>query len=201
MKHGILSSWLLAVVTLVASASQASAQYPGWRQTGSLHILTTPDGADLPATAVERDFPLLVRLHKDFFDFSQARADGADVRFSTREGAPLAYQVEEWDAGNGTASIWVRVPVVRGNEDQEIRVHWGRTDAATESNGAAVFNESNGYLSVWHMGGVVKDEVGTLESKDVGTTATRGLIGEARHLAGKQGVFGGDKIPNYYSGN
>ncbi len=201
MTHGILKSWLLAVVTLVASASRASAQYPGWRHTGSLHILTTPDGADLPATAVERDFPLLVRLHKDFFDFSQARADGADVRFSTRAGAPLAYQVEEWDAANGTASIWVRVPVVRGNEDQEIRVHWGRVDSASESNGAAVFNESNGYLSVWHMGGVVKDEVGTLESKDVGTTPTRGIIVGARHLAGQQGIFCGDKITGYPVGS
>ncbi len=201
MTHGILKSWLLAVVTLVASASRASAQYPGWRHTGSLHILTTPDGADLPPTAVERDFPLLVRLHKDFFDFSQARADGADVRFSTRAGAPLAYQVEEWDAANGTASIWVRVPVVRGNEDQEIRVHWGRVDSASESNGAAVFNESNGYLSVWHMGGVVKDEVGTLESKDVGTTPTRGIIVGARHLAGQQGIFCGDKITGYPVGS
>ncbi len=201
MKHGILSSWLLAVATLVASSSRASAQYPGWQHTGSLHILTTPDGADLPASAVERDFPLLVRLHKDFFDFSQAKADGADVRFSSRAGAPLAYQVEEWDGANGTASIWVRVPVVRGNEDQEIRVHWGKADAANESSGPTVFNESNGYLSVWHMGGVVKDEVGTLDSKDVGTTPTRGIIGGARHLAGQQGIFCGDKITGYPTGS
>jgi len=52
----------------------------------------------------------------------------------------------------------VRVPVIRGNEHQEIRVHWGKADAASESNGSAVFNESNGYLSVWHMSGVVKDD-------------------------------------------
>lgn len=75
MKHGIIQSLLLAVATLVALAQKESARYPGWRHTGSLHILTTPDGADLPATAMERDFPLLVWLHKDFFDFSQARAD------------------------------------------------------------------------------------------------------------------------------
>ena len=43
----------------------------------------------------------------------------------------------------------------------------------------------------------VKDEVGTLDSKDVGTTPTAGMIGPARHLAGRQGIFGGEKIANY----
>ena len=128
-----------------------------------------------------------MRLHKDFFDFSQAKADGEDIRFSTSSGAPLAYQIEEWDAAQGTASIWVRLPTIKGNARQEIRLHWGKADAASESNGTAVFNESNGYLSVWHMNDPVKDEVGTLESKDVGTTATAGMIGPARHLAGQAG--------------
>ena len=31
----------------------------------------------------------------------------------------------------------------------------------------------------------------------MGTAATTGMIGQARHLAGRQGIFGGDKIPNY----
>ena len=36
-----------------------------------------------------------------------------------------------------------------------------------------MFNESNGYLSVWHMNDPVKDEVGTLTSDDTGTTPPR----------------------------
>ena len=171
--------------------------YPGWLYSGSLYILTTLESAHLPATASVESFPLLVRLHKDWFDFTQAKAGGEDVRFSTSTGVPLVYQIEDWDAAKGTASIWVRVPQVKGNERQELRLHWGKSDASSESSGSAVFNESNGYLSVWHMNGPVKDEVGTLESKDVGTTATTGMIGETRHLAGRQGIFGGDKIPNY----
>jgi hypothetical protein len=50
------------------------------------------------------------------------------------------------------------------------------------------------------MNGPVKDEVGTLDSKDVGTTATAGMVGQARHFAGEQGIFCGDKIPNYPAG-
>ncbi|MEN9574822.1 MAG: hypothetical protein RL514_2677 [Verrucomicrobiota bacterium] len=174
--------------------------YQGWSHSGSLTVLTTPDGANLPAGAVLEEFPLLVRLHKDWFDFKQAKADGSDVRFSTGTGASLAHQVEEWDAAGGTASVWVRVPRIEGNARQALRMHWGKTDAASESNGKAVFNESNGYLSVWHLGDTVQDEVGTLASKDTGTSLTNGIVGKARHFSGKAGIFGGDKIPNYPAG-
>ena len=185
---------------LVLLPQAAIAQYPGWQHSGSLYILTTSEGANLPASASEKDFPLLVRLNKDFFDFSQAKPDGADIRFSNSAGTPLAYQIDEWDAANGTASIWVRIPTIEGSARQEIRLYWGKADAASESSGSAVFNQSNGYLSVWHMSDPVKDEVGTLASRDVGTTPSIGMIGMARHFAGGQGVFGGDKIPDYPSG-
>jgi len=197
MKH--LVCWF-AAITMVISGGTASAQYPKWRHSGSMYILTTPEGANLPATASEGGFPLLVRLDRDFFDFSQAKAGGEDIRFAA-DGKPLAYQVEEWDPARGAASIWVRIPLIRGNARQEIHLHWGKADAASESRGTAVFNESNGYLSVWHMNGPVQDEVGTLESRDTGTTATAGVIGPARHFAGGQGVFCGDRITNYPSGS
>ena len=177
------------------------ASYQAWRHSGTLIILTTADGATLPAPATVEGFPLLVRLDQDWFDFKQARPNGEDIRFSTSSGVPLAYQIEEWDATKGAASIWVRVPIIKGNEKQELRVFWGNTDASNESSGSAVFNESNGYLSVWHLGDTVRDEVGTLESRDNGTTTTPGMIGKARHLAGNQGIFGGDKITNYPSAN
>ena len=178
----------------------AVAPYPAWQHSGVLTILTTPEGADLPVGTVTEGFPLLVRLHKDWFDFKQAKADGADVRFSASAGAPLPYQIEEWDVANGSASIWVRVPRIEGNARQALRMHWGKADAVSESSGKAVFNESNGYLSVWHLGDTVQDEVGTLESKETGTSLTNGIVGKARHFPGKAGIFGGDKIPNYPAG-
>lgn len=189
------------MILLAGLSPAALAQYPGWQHSGSLYILTTPEGANLPATAAVEGFPLLVRLHKDFFDFRQAKTNGEDVRFSTSSGAPLPCQIEEWDAANGTASIWVRIPRIKGNERQEIKLHWGKADAASESNRAAVFNESNGYLSVWHMGDTVDDEVGSTESKDVNTVVTGGMIGKARHFAADQGILGGEKIGNYPVGS
>ena len=147
-----MKSSFLAASLFTLLATEAAAQYPDWQHSGSIFILTTPEGADLPASAVEKDFPLLVRLNQDFFDFSQAQADGADVRFSTSAGEPLAYQIEDWDAARGTASIWVRIPIIKGNSRQEIKLHWGKADATSVSDGKAVFNASNGYLSVFHLG-------------------------------------------------
>jgi hypothetical protein len=193
---------LVVVGAYLLAASVAGADdYPGWKHSGSMYVLTTPEGADLPATASVEGFPLLVRLHKNFFDFSEARPNGEDLRVSSSTGAPLSYQIEEWDPATGSASLWVRVPKIQGDERQEIRLRWGNADAASESNGSAVFNASNGYLSVWHMSDPVKDEVGTLESKDAGTTATTGMVGPARHFPGQKGVFCGDKIPNYPTGS
>ena len=184
----------------LAAAEPASAAYPGWTHSGSMFVITTPEGADLPASAAVENFPLLVRLHKDFFDFTLANAKGDDLRFSTAKGEPLAYQIEEWDADKGVASVWIRLPKIQGNSRQEIKLHWGKSDARPESDGRAVFNETNGYLSVWHMTGPVTDEVGTLTSIDAGTSRCDGVIGQARHFAGKQGLFCGDKIPNYPTG-
>ena len=66
----------LGTLALLAFSQTASAQYPGWQRSGSIYLLTTPDGANLPATATETNFPALVRLNKEFFDFSQAKAKG-----------------------------------------------------------------------------------------------------------------------------
>jgi len=37
--------------------------------------------------------------------FSQAKANGEDIRFTTSNGTPIVYQIEQWDRKNGMASI------------------------------------------------------------------------------------------------
>ena len=186
---------------LDSNEAQQLRQFVKWKHTGTIYIITTPEGAYLPAPALEQNFPLLVRLHKDFFDFSQAKPSGEDIRFASNDGMPLPYQIEEWDPASGTASIWVRIPVIRGNARQAIKMYWGKADAISESSGSAVFNESNGYLSVWHMNDPVNDEVATLESKDTGTTSSSGIIGKSRHFDAGKGINCGEKITTYPSGS
>ena len=185
---------------LLAWREKASAQYPGWQHTGSFFIVTTPDGASLPATASEEGFPVLVRFEKGQFDFTQAKADGGDIRFSS-EGKPLAYQIETWDAGSQNACVWVRIPLIKGNAQQEIKLYWGKADASSESNGKAVFNESNGYLAVFHMDDPVKDETGSLVAKDLGTTSTPGMVGKSRHFEAGKGINCGENITTFPTGS
>ncbi|MBN1418369.1 MAG: DUF2341 domain-containing protein, partial [Planctomycetes bacterium] len=194
----MIRSMLLAC--LAFTLARGADPYPDWRHAGSLYILTTPEGADLPPTASEEGFPLLVRLHRDFFDFGQAEPRGEDIRFSTIAGDPLPYQIEEWDAARGSAGIWVRIPMIRGNACQEIRLHWGHPGAASESKGSAVFNGSNGFLSVWHMNDPVRDDVGTLVSTDAGTEDSAGVIGRARRFGEGKGIHCGESIAKYPSG-
>ena len=69
----------IRAIVYLAMLASASAQYQGWQHSGSIHILTTKEGASLPATATETNFPLLVRLNKDWFDFGQAKPNGDDL--------------------------------------------------------------------------------------------------------------------------
>ena len=169
--------------------------------TNSLYVLTTPDGANMPASASETNFPLLVRLSTDFFDFSQAKTNGADIRFATSTGSNLAYQIEEWSSNSGTASIWVKIPVVKGNTNQEIKMFWGSADSTNESSGRAVFSAANGYASVIHMSETLKDEVGLASPANIGTTLATGMIGKGRHFTPGVGVNCGTGITNYPTGS
>ncbi|MEI6236286.1 MAG: DUF2341 domain-containing protein [Planctomycetota bacterium] len=190
--------FLLACWAYVGMAEDAP--YSSWAHSGKLFILTTPDGANLPSTMSESGFPLLVRLDKDNFDFKQAKTDGSDIRFADASGAPLAYQIDAWNALDGSASVWVRIPEIKGNAQQEIRMFWGKADAVGESNGKAVFNTVNNYLTVYHLDDPTADSTGALTSKDHGTERVPGMIGTARHFIPGKGILCGDAIPTFPTG-
>ena len=183
---------LVCLAFVLLDRAQSFADYPDWPHSGSIFLLTTPEGANLPATAVEENVPVLIHLHRDFFDFKAAKPDGADIRFSL-DGENLAYQIEQWDPQAGTASIWVRIPKVLGNTRHELKIYWGNSAASSESNGQAVFNDSNNFLSVLHMDEALIDEVGTIKTKNVQTSTTGGLIGQARRLEVGQGIVCGEE--------
>jgi hypothetical protein len=190
---GKAATGALCVLLFLAAALRASDPFADWKHSGSLYILTTPGGANLPASAAVTDFPLLVRLHRDYFPFSEADEGGNDVRFSAG-GKPLAFEIDQWDPEAGVACIWVRIPSIRGNDRQEIKIHWGKAGVASASDGKAVFNASNGYLAVWHLGSRGQDAAGNLDFEDQGTTEADGRIGGARYFPGQQGIACGTEI-------
>jgi hypothetical protein len=136
----------------VISAGTVVIPYPQWRYSRKVHFNTTASGAGVYGDVA--DFPALVRLTSSNFVFSQARADGADLRFSNPDGVHLAYEIEQWDAAANVAALWVRLPVVSGNNDnQYIVMHWGAGDKDATANSADVFDTSRGFQGVWHLSG------------------------------------------------
>ena len=194
-----LSTSLLILLASILAAADAT--LPNWPNHGTIFLLTDRTGVDLPATESVTDFPLLVRLQGDWFPFAQAKPNGEDLRFTDDQGKVLPHQIEAWDSVGGTAAIWVRIPKIIGQQRQPLHVHWGKADAPDVSDGAKVFNESNDYLTVWHLGETPLDATGRLTAKDTGTSAVVGMIGGARHFPGKAGLFAGDKITGLPTGS
>ncbi|MEY4176437.1 MAG: hypothetical protein RLY70_11 [Planctomycetota bacterium] len=219
---GILPSVLPVMPKLAAGGLFAAEPNPP-RRAGRLWVLTDRQGAALPADAECDEFPVLVRLHRDFFPFAEARVDGSDVAFSDADGKTLVSQVDHWDTARGEAAIWVRVPKLRGDSRQMLQIAWGGSGGSPPAAPATpaapalpanpsspakpglpatprtpplprVFDRGNGYLGVWHLESDCEDAVGTFLGQDQGTVATAGVIGAARHFPGGRGVFCGDKL-------
>ena len=187
--------------TAVNTYSVSVQTYTSWLHSGSFFILTTPDGANIPAGDSAANFPLLIRLNAGNFNFGEAEPDGADIRFITAAGANLSYQIEQWDAVNGQAAVWVKIPTIAPNARQEVKMYWGKSGVASQSNGANVFNSANGYVSVMHLNETVADSVGTLTPTNIGTTVTNSLIGKGRTFVSGNGVNCGDGLTSLPSGN
>jgi hypothetical protein len=137
-----------------AAARENSAQSTPadvWRHARTITLDTTAGGANVPDD-VER-YPLAVLLDKSRFDFSQARADGADIRFFDAGGKALPHAIELWNREAGSAAIWVLLDVVKGNsKDQSIVMRWGHPGAADISDSKAVFTRADGFVGAWHLG-------------------------------------------------
>jgi hypothetical protein len=109
-------------------------------------------GESAPLSEAMTDFPFLVRLDSSKFDFSQAGPKGDDIRFAKTDGAPLAYEIEQWDPYAKTAAIWVRIDTIHaGDPRQYIVMKWGDPCAIGQSNGTAVFDAAQGFAGVWHL--------------------------------------------------
>jgi hypothetical protein len=96
------------------------------------------------------NFPVPVVLGANF-DFTQAKPDGADVRFAKMDGTLLPYAIESWDAAAKAAVVWVKVSVLGNNATQSFLMHWGSADATDAGDTKKVFDTADGFVGVWHL--------------------------------------------------
>jgi hypothetical protein len=172
----------IAVVGLMFSILNVAAfgqeNYSQWAHSKKLTINTTPTGFDVNEDV--RNFPYPLRLTQSEFDFGQAAADGRDIRFVDSDGASCAYQIEQWDAVNGAATIWVKLALVRGNnETQYFTMYWGNSSVGSASNPGAVFSTEQGFSCVWHLAENPDANHGTARGDMDETCSVTGILGKA----------------------
>ncbi len=150
--HSRAGAPVLLFSLALALAARADEDYSQWAHSRELWTNTSPDGAYVTSTV--RRFPVLVRLDSTRFPFSEARGKGEDLRFTNLAGKRLPHQIERWDSTGARAEIWVLADSIVGNGyNKSLRMLWGKSDAADSSNGAGVFDSSEGWTAVWHLGG------------------------------------------------
>ena len=179
------SNLLQEILTVHPGESAIVPPYAAWAHSLRVRINTAAAGV----AANVANFPLLVRLDSSVFDFSQARPDGADARFSKPDGTPLPYQIERWDAAARRAEFWVRMDTVYGNRsDQYLVLHFGNDSAAGRSDGPTVFSPVAGFAGVWHLG---EDSAGATANGLYRDATGLGNDGDDRIAAGgREGIIG-----------
>jgi biopolymer transport protein ExbB len=130
------------VFLLLAFLAPLAAMAGDWTQSKKLVLDTSASGAAIDAPVAQ--LPVLVRLHSGNFVFSEAKADGSDLRFFASDNkTPLKYFVESFDAPNELAMAWVQVPKLAPNVKTDvIWMHWGNPAAAEGSDSPATYDAS-----------------------------------------------------------
>jgi Uncharacterized conserved protein len=161
---------------------------PAWKYSKLLNFNTTASGAQVSGNVA--DFPALIKLTKNNFNFAEARADGRDIRFAKADTVFLQYEIEQWDAARGQAEIWVKVDTVYGNDSSHsIGMYWGNANAPGVSNGAAVFDTADGFAAVWHFNNNCGDATANnYAGTNFGAIDTEGIIGNSKKFNGADSI-------------
>ncbi len=105
------------------------------------------DASDTGAKLAEdvAQLPVLVRLHSGNFTFAQAKPGGVDLRFFAADGkTPLKFHIENFDAANELANIWVNVPKITAKAKTDAMVMaWGGEANAPEPSGTGAWDATH----------------------------------------------------------
>ena len=141
------------------------------------------------------NFPVLVSVSTAAnVDFAKIEPGGTDIRFVDDDDAtPLAYEIEKWDDGAETATVWVKVPQIVSSNTDFIYIYYNNPSAGDGQNPSGVWDIN--HVGVWHMdenGAGVADEFvdssgtsnhgegGSGTAGKVPTQITTGKIGNAQ---------------------
>ena len=122
-----------------------------------------PFTTDYAGGSALQDWNMLVRLSEGSsngagsagFRYSQLSPNGGDLRFVSKAGEELKYEIANWNTA-GESQVWVRVPSLAS--DENVTMYWGNTNAglpAYANNGSTW----DGYFGVYHLEGTTGSAV------------------------------------------
>ncbi len=172
----------------VGPGESVTAPSDGWTQSRKVFLNTAASGADTKELLTK--FPILIQLNSVNFNFSTARPQGEDIRFTKPDGSALPYEIESWDALNQQAVIWVRVDELKPQDStQYVLINWGNKNCSDASNSSAVFETSEGFQGVYHLA-ETGDEI-TADATANGYNGTSADMTTAQGIAGRGRRFNG----------
>lgn len=113
-----------------------------WDKKVQINITSDLIGSDLT------DFPVLVKLDQNNFNFSNAQSNGEDIRFlNSTESGELSYEIEFYNASD--AYIWVKIPLVSSSSNTNFYLYYNNSAVSDNQAKGAVW--SNNYTNVYHF--------------------------------------------------
>lgn len=185
-----------------SSAKTVSIPFAGWTDSCIISLNTTSSGADIKGDVY--NFPVLIRLSESNFNFNSSTVDGSDCIFIDSRNRKLSFEIEQWDITKKTASIWVSLDTVYGNNDkQTITMLWGNRNSMLIPDNLPVFDSSYGFSGCYHFNGNLDNAaLNQYNGIDSGSFDTsEGVIGRGRFFNGISSFFRIEGLPERPSGS
>lgn len=149
-------------------------------------IMLNPQGV---GTAMDQ-VPVAVRLHSGNFNFLDADADGADLRFvASDDKTELKFHIEKFDSINELAVIWVLLPQINpADKSAHFWLYYGNEAAASVADNKSSWD--SGTAAVFHF-----SEKALLQDASAnGLAATGEIAVQKAALLGAAAVFNGKPL-------
>jgi biopolymer transport protein ExbB len=179
-----LAAWCLALFLLMPAAAQAWWN-ADWSQRLKVTFNTSATGVELKEPLSTVVIPL--RLHSGNFQFTDAKADGSDLRVvAADDKVPLKYQFEKFDGVNDLAIVWVQVPrLAAGSNSDSLWLYYGNQKAARGDEQTGLFDPNETLvLHFSDAGGNPKDATAYANTAAGELPAGTGVLGASAVLSG-----------------
>ena len=119
-----------------------------WNPDWHYRIMININHTFVDANSGLNNFPVLINITDSNLS-NHAQFDGDDIAFADYNGNKLNHEIEFYDGNTGELVSWVNVTALSGDEDTELYLYYGNTDAFNQENPEGVWDSS--YRLVQHL--------------------------------------------------